>query len=150
MKSLFFYLFTLKYKALYITESNIYKLNLSSKLNKFYLAVLAIISVLCIFFFANLNELSFIIELIHWIPFFDKIGHFTIFFTLTNAVICLNNDKIPLKFIFLSLFSIGILDELIQIVVPSRTSDIFDLVADFSGIIIAYISLKINQHYFNY
>ncbi len=79
-------------------------------------------------------------DLVNWIPFGDKIGHFFLFGILTLVVnITLKFKEIklwmqlPLGSVIVS--ALVLLEELSQTFFPNRTLDISDLIADGLGII---------------
>ena len=76
------------------------------------------------------------------IPYFDKLGHFTLYGILAFLVqlalepraLRVGRVRIPLALLFV--FALAILDEMQQSFSPYRAVDLSDLIADFLGILI--------------
>ena len=77
----------------------------------------------------------------------DKIDHFAAYFVLSifmYLTMIMQNKKIlfkeyPFKYSFIIVFFYGVFDELHQIFIPGRSCDIFDLLADVLGSILALL-----------
>lgn len=96
--------------------------------------------ILWIIYLANTGGQSIFFDLVRWLPYGDKIGHFCLFGLLTLlANFALNLKTISLvKFrVYLGallVFSFAITEELSQFFIVSRSLDITDLFADIAGI----------------
>lgn len=83
------------------------------------------------------------------IPYFDKIVHFGMYFTLMITVLIEHrknisgNSQIFMVAIFPLIY--GILIEILQSFTISRSASFFDALADFAGIAIAIVAWKIFQ-----
>lgn len=96
--------------------------------------------ILWIIYLANTGQQSIFFDLVKQIPYGDKLGHIIIFALLTFSVNLATRLKIivlgPVKFfvgsLLVSLFAFG--EELSQYFYPSRTLDIYDLIANIAGI----------------
>ena len=85
----------------------------------------------------------------------DKIEHLLAYFVLSfllyltllvqkKSVLLKNN---ALLFTLLLIFAYGILDEVHQLMIPGRSCELLDFLADLSGGILGVISLKIMIHF---
>lgn len=89
---------------------------------------------------AYLSLITLTIEIPVKISFFDKILHFSAYFTLSISwMFHFRNKRKSLKLILLCVFLFGILLEFMQgWFNPNRTKDVYDMLANGSGIIMAY------------
>ena len=79
----------------------------------------------------------------------DKVAHgFTYGSILVLAYLAF--PKIKLIYLCLIVLSLGALDEIHQLYLVGRSPGLDDLLADFIGILIAYICIKLFNHYFKY
>jgi VanZ family protein len=97
--------------------------------------------ILWIIYLANTGQSSVFFELVSRIPYGDKLGHFCLFGLLTlaaNFTLKLRTFKIlSIKLYLGSLLVLAfvVLEESSQFFIATRTVDIFDLSADFIGIV---------------
>jgi VanZ family protein len=107
-----------------------------------------------IIFLADTGGHSIFFDLVRTIPYGDKIGHFFLFGILTATFIVASRFKtfsfgdftIYYGTVVVSIFVLA--EEISQGFIPSRTLDIFDLMADSVGIIgFTYISYLLQKTY---
>jgi hypothetical protein len=97
---------------------------------------------------ANIGNSNIFFELVHSIPFGDKLGHFILYGTLSLLTIIafnykyvsINGYRIPYGAFIVLLLAIA--EEVTQLFVSNRTFDTVDLLADISGIIIFMLVLN--------
>ena len=82
--------------------------------------------------------------------FANIINHFIVYFCVTMLGLCLylrthNFQKIVYGLFFLSIFL-----EVLQFIVPRRAFEIYDVSANFVGVLVAYYLLKIYKFWKNY
>ncbi|MCT8985586.1 VanZ family protein [Shewanella phaeophyticola] len=117
--------------------------------SRLFLAVAAVFFcfILWVIYLANTGAQSLLFDLVHHIPYGDKLGHMLLFGLLTFvANLALQSrhfllGRIPLYYgaVLVSIFVLS--EEICQGFIPSRTLDIIDLVADAVGIILfSYLS----------
>jgi len=78
-------------------------------------------------------------------PFGTAINHFICYFYVSMLGLCLylrsnNFQKLVYSFFFLS-----IILEVLQFIVPNRAFEIYDVSANFAGVLVAYFLVKIYQ-----
>jgi len=83
-------------------------------------------------------------------PFGTAINHFISYFYVSMLGLCLylrtrNFQKIVYGLFFLSIFL-----EVLQFIVPRRAFEIYDVSANFAGVLVAYYLLKIYKFWKNY
>ncbi len=106
---------------------------------------LAILWSFLIFYFSELKKVP-----VPKFPYSDKIIHFGIFYFLgilvARAFIFQNRIEVLKKYFFaftiIFVFIYGVSDEVHQIYVPGRKAEIYDLIADLLGGIVAALSVK--------
>ena len=80
-------------------------------------------------------------------PFGTAINHFICYFYVSMLGLCLylrsNNSK---KLVY-SLFFLSIILEVLQIIVPNRAFELYDVSANFAGVLVAYFLVKIYQYW---
>jgi len=87
---------------------------------------------------------------IHLYTYASIINHFIAYFYISMLGLCLylrshNFQKIVFGLIFLSIFL-----EVLQFIVPFRAFEIYDVSANFAGVLVAYYLLKIYKFWKNY
>ena len=112
----------------------------------FYISILFLIilslfpgSLLGLLFFGNIEKEPNLINN----PFGTTINHFLCYFYVSILGLCLylrsdNFNKIVIKLFFLS-----IILEVLQFIVPNRTFQLYDLIGNFLGVLVAYFLVKI-------
>ena len=112
----------------------------------FYISILFLIilslfpgSLLGLLFFGNIEKEPNLINN----PFGTTINHFLYYFYVSILGLCLylrseNFNKIVFKLFFLS-----IILEVLQLIVPNRTFQLYDLIGNFLGVLVAYFLVKI-------
>ena len=104
--------------------------------------------ILWIIYLANTGQSSIFFRLIATIPYGDKVGHFCLFGLLSlgaNVLFKLKSYRIAKFNIYagsIFVLSFALIEELSQYFIPSRTLDIFDLLADLSGVVIFHFITK--------
>ena len=76
-------------------------------------------------------------------PFGTAINHFISYFYVSMLGLCIflrNNNFQKLVY---GLFFLSIILEVVQIVVPNRAFEIYDISANFAGVLVAYFLIKI-------
>ena len=86
----------------------------------------------------------------HLYTYASIINHFIVYFYVTMLGLCLylrthNFQKIVYGLFFLSIFL-----EVLQFIVPRRAFEIYDVSANFVGVLVAYYLLKIYKFWKNY
>ena len=76
-------------------------------------------------------------------PFGTTINHFVYYFylTLLGLYLYLKNDNF--EKIFYSLIFLSIILEVLQYIVPNRAFQLYDLIANFVGVLVAYFLVKV-------
>ena len=115
----------------------------------FYISILFLIilslfpgSLLGLLFFGNIEKEPNLINN----PFGTTINHFLYYFYVSILGLCLylrseNFNKIVFKLFFLS-----IILEVLQLIVPNRTFQLYDLIGNFLGVLVAYFLVKVYLH----
>lgn len=87
------------------------------------------------------------------IPYFDKIVHFGMYFTLMFTILIEHRKNIPgnKQILVAALFPLmyGILIEVLQSFTASRSASFFDALADLGGIVVAIIIWNLGIKYRN-
>ena len=78
-------------------------------------------------------------------PFGTAINHFISYFYISILGLCLYLRNNNFKKIVYSLFFLSIILEVLQFIVPNRTFEIYDISANFVGVLVAYFLVKIYQ-----
>ena len=76
-------------------------------------------------------------------PFGTAINHFFYFFYVSTLGMCLYLKSDNFRKLVYSLFFLSIILEILQLVVPNRTFEIYDISANFAGVLVAYFFIKI-------
>lgn len=80
------------------------------------------------------------------IPYFDKVSHMMLFMLLSFVI----SRIIPLWKTTILLILLGISTELAQIIIPNRSPEILDAVADVAGVMSAYLFIKLQTRFRRY
>jgi len=97
--------------------------------------------IIWVIYLANTGQSSMFFQFIASIPNGDKLGHFCLFGLLTlvaNLAFKFKSFKLYSMELFLGtilVFSFVVIEEFSQYFIPNRTFDLFDLLADFIGIV---------------
>ena len=78
-------------------------------------------------------------------PFGTAINHFISYFYVSMLGLCLYLRSNNFQKLVYSLFFLSIILEVIQFIVPNRTFEIYDVSANFAGVLVAYFLVKIYQ-----
>ena len=76
-------------------------------------------------------------------PFGTAINHFICYFYVSMLGLCLYLKSNNFQKLVYSLFFLSIILEVLQIIVPNRTFEIYDVSANFAGVLVAYFLVKI-------
>ena len=76
-------------------------------------------------------------------PFGTAINHFISYFYVSMLGLCLYLRSNKFKKLVYSLFFLSIILEVLQIIVPNRAFEIYDVSANFAGVLVAYFLVKI-------
>lgn len=80
------------------------------------------------------------------IPYFDKVSHMMLFMLLTFVILRI----IPVWKTVTLLILLGISTELAQIIIPNRSPELFDAVANITGVLVAYFVINIQKRFRRY
>ena len=80
-------------------------------------------------------------------PFGTSINHFIAYFYVSTLGFCLYLRSEKFQKLVYVLFSLSIILEVVQFIVPNRTFQFYDLIGNFLGVLVAYFSVKIYLHY---
>ena len=97
-------------------------------------------------FYSDLGEEINLIEN----PFGTTINHFIFYLYVSTLGFCAHLRSKVYKKIFFTLFVLSILLECIHFLIPNRSFQIGDLLANILGVIVAYFVVKIYLFLFNY
>ena len=76
-------------------------------------------------------------------PYGTSINHFIFYFYVSGLGLCLYSKKTNFPKIAYGLFTLSIILELLQFFVPNRAFQLYDLVGNFLGVLVAYFLVKI-------
>ena len=76
-------------------------------------------------------------------PFGTAINHFICYFYVSILGLCLYVKSNHFKNLVLILFFLSIILEILQFIVPNRAFELYDLVGNFLGVLVAYFLVKI-------
>ena len=114
----------------------------------FYISILLLIiislfpgSLLGFFIYGDLGRQPILIEN----PFGATINHFICYFYVSMLGLCLYLRSNNFQKLVYSLFFLSIILEVLQIIVPNRAFEIYDVSANFAGVLVAYFLVKIYQ-----
>ena len=80
-------------------------------------------------------------------PFGTSINHFTAYFCISILGLCLYLRSKNFKKMFYGLIILSIILELFQFIVPNRAFELYDLMGNFIGVLVAYFLVKIYLHF---
>ena len=86
----------------------------------------------------------------HYYTYASIINHFIAYFFISMLGLCLYLRSHNFQKIVFGLFFLSIFLEVLQFIVPFRAFEIYDVSANFSGVIVAYYLLKIYKFWKNY
>ena len=72
-------------------------------------------------------------------PFGTAINHFIFYFYVSMLGLCLYLRTTNFRKLIYGLFSLSIILEVLQFVVPNRSFEIYDIFANFAGVLVAYL-----------
>ena len=78
-------------------------------------------------------------------PFGTAINHFICYFYVSMLGLCLYLRSKNFQKLVYSLFFLSIILEVLQFIVPNRAFEIYDISANFAGVLVAYFLVKIYQ-----
>ena len=78
-------------------------------------------------------------------PFGTAINHFVYYFYVSMLGLCLYLRSNNFQKLVYSLFFLSIILEVLQFIVPNRAFEIYDVSANFAGVLVAYFLVKIYQ-----
>ena len=78
-------------------------------------------------------------------PFGTAINHFICYFYVSMLGLCLYLRSNNFQKLVYSLFFLSIILEVLQFIVPNRAFEIYDISANFAGVLVAYFLVKIYQ-----
>ena len=96
-------------------------------------------SLLGFFLYSDLGRQPILIDS----PFGTSINHFIYYFYLSIFGLCLYLRNPNFQKLVYALFFLSIVLEVLQFVAPKRAFEIFDLSANFAGVLLAYCLIKI-------
>ena len=96
-------------------------------------------SVLGYFFYGNLYLQPNLINN----PFGTTINHFIYYFFVTFFGLCLHLRETSFHKVFYGLLFLSVILEILQQIVPHRAFQLYDLLANFAGVLVAYFLVKI-------
>ena len=80
-------------------------------------------------------------------PFGTSINHFTAYFCISILGLCLYLRSENFKKLFYGLIFLSAILELLQFIVPNRAFELYDLMGNFVGVLVAYFLVKIYLHF---
>jgi len=80
-------------------------------------------------------------------PFGTSINHFICYFGVSILGMCLHLRSKKFQQLVYGLFILSIVLEVLQILVPNRTFQFYDLIGNFLGVLVAYFLVKIYLHF---
>ena len=98
-------------------------------------------SLLGFFLYGDLNRQPNLIEN----PFGTAINHFVYYFYVTMLGLCLYLRSHNFRKLACGLFFLSIILEVVQFIIPNRTFEIYDVSANFVGVLVAYCLVKTYQ-----
>ena len=82
-------------------------------------------------------------------PFGTSINHFISYFYVSILGLCLYFKSEKFQTLVYGLFALSIILEVLQLVVPNRAFQFYDLIGNFIGVLVAYFLVKIYLHFRN-
>ena len=99
----------------------------------------------------NLAENPYIVLMpSHLYTYASIINHFIVYFCVTMLGLCLYLRTHKFQNIVYGLFFLSIFLEVVQFIIPRRAFEIYDVSANFAGVLVAYSLLKIYKFWKNY
>ena len=80
-------------------------------------------------------------------PFGTSINHFIAYFYISILGLCLYLRSENFKKLFYGLIFLSAILELLQFIVPNRAFELYDLMGNFVGVLVAYFLVKIYLHF---
>ena len=80
-------------------------------------------------------------------PFGTSINHFISYFYVSILGLCLYFKSEKFQTLVYGLFALSIILEVLQLVVPNRAFQFYDLIGNFIGVLVAYFLVKIYLHF---
>ena len=80
-------------------------------------------------------------------PFGTSINHFVYYFYVSLLGLCVNLRSRNFQKLVYGLFFLSILLEVLQFIVPNRAFQLYDLIGNFAGVLVAYFLVKIYLFY---
>ena len=100
-------------------------------------------SLLGLLFYGDLGRQPNLIEN----PFGTSINHFISYFFVSSLGLWLYLKSENFQRLFYGLFFLSITLEVLHLVVPHRSFQLYDLVGNFAGVLVAYFLVKIYLHF---
>ena len=76
-------------------------------------------------------------------PFGTAINHFIYYFYVSMLGLCLYLKNLNFQRLAYGLFLLSIILEILQIIIPNRAFEIYDIFANFAGVLVAYLLVVI-------
>ena len=76
-------------------------------------------------------------------PFGTAINHFIYYFYVSMLGLCLYLKNRNFQRLVYGLFLLSIILEILQFIIPNRTFEIYDILANFAGVLVAYLLVVI-------
>ena len=76
-------------------------------------------------------------------PFGTAINHFIYYFYVSMLGLCLYLKNRNFQRLAYGLFLLSIILEILQFIIPNRTFEIYDIIANFAGVLVAYLLVVI-------
>ena len=86
----------------------------------------------------------------HLYTYASIINHFIAFFYVSILALCLYLRNHNFQKIVYGLFFLSIFLEVLQLIVPRRAFEIYDVSANFTGVLVAYCLIKISKFWNSY
>ena len=80
-------------------------------------------------------------------PFGTSINHFISYFYVSILGLCLYFKSEKFQTLVYGLFALSIILEVLQLVVPNRAFQFYDLIGNFIGVLVAYFLVKIYLYF---
>ena len=96
-------------------------------------------SLIGLLFFGDLGRQPNIVDN----PFGTTINHFIYYFFVTFFGLCLHLRETSFHKVFYGLLFLSVILEILQQIVPHRAFQLYDLLANFAGVLVAYFLVKI-------
>ena len=116
----------------------------------FYISILLLIvlslfpgSLLGLLFYGDLGQQPYPIKN----PFGTTINHFITYFCISILGLCLFLKSENFQKLVYGLLSLSIILEFLQLIVPNRSFEMYDLISNFLGVLFAYFLVKIYQFF---